>query len=142
MNKRKVAGWISVFVALGAASSIAFSQNDANEDPFDGRLFPPNVILDRQAELELTDSQRQQIREIVLATQATVAERQWDMRDAYQALLAELDKPIIDEPAVMESLQSVLETENSVKLEQISMLIRLRNLLTAEQAALLRSGTQ
>jgi Spy/CpxP family protein refolding chaperone len=142
MKIRQVFGWICAVFCLGSVSASALAQGDASADPFGGRLFAPNVILERQDELGLSDMQRQQIREIVLSTQATVSERQWDMREAYREVMLELDAAQINEPTVIEMVQAVLETENSVKLAQVSMLVRLRNLLTAEQLALLRETAQ
>ena len=120
----------------------AFAQQDANQDPFAGRLFAPNIVLENQNELGLTDSQLQQIRELVISTQTTVSEHQWDMREAYREVMTELDEATIDESVVAEKIQLVLETENKVKLAQMSMLIRLRNLLTQEQVAWLREGNE
>lgn len=142
MNRIRIIGWISALTLVSTVSLTAFAQEGANPDPFGGRLFAPNIILENQAELGLSDSQRQQIREIVISTQTTVSEHQWDMREAYIDVMGELDRPTIDESTVAEMLQLVLETENRVKLAQVSMLIRLRNLLTEEQVAVLREVNQ
>ena len=43
---------------IGAVSHTAFSQDGENPDPFFGRLYAPNIILEHQSELDLSDSQR------------------------------------------------------------------------------------
>jgi Spy/CpxP family protein refolding chaperone len=138
MSKKQIFSWIGALVLMSSISLSALSQQSTEQDPFNGRLFAPNIVLENQNDLELTDSQLQQIRELVISTQTTVTEHQWDMREAYREVMTELDQTTIDEAAVAERIQLVLETENKVKLAQMSMLIRLRNLLTEEQVALLR----
>lgn len=133
---------IFALMVLSSVSLTAQSQDGAGQDPFTGRLFPPNIILERESDLDLSDSQKQEIRQIVISTQTVISEYQWDMREAYQDVMSELDKPTIDESVITEMIQVVLETENQVKLTQIAMLIRLRNLLTQEQLASLRESSQ
>lgn len=109
------------------------------KDVFKGRLFPPNVILEHQDELNLSKEQFTAIKTAVVQVQADVAEHEWDMREAYQRAVAELDRSPIDEDKVLESIEAVLLAENKVKQLQVTMLIRLRNLLTDEQTEYLRS---
>ena len=71
--------------------------------------------------------------------QANVAEHEWDLREAYQNVLAELDKQPIDQAQVLEHVDAALDAENEVKKEQVAMLIKLKNLLTADQIAYLES---
>jgi len=112
------------------------------EDVFKGKLFPPNVILEHQAELSLSKAQSTAIRAAVVEVQAGVAEHEWDMREAYQALMLELDKAPIDEDRVIAQADVALLAENQVKKKQMAMLVRLKNLLTAEQVSYLESVQQ
>lgn len=122
-------------VSIGVGSAVAAEPKDV----FKGKLFAPNVILEHQDQLRLSKQQFTAIREAVVEVQAGVAEHEWDMREAYQALLAELDKLPINENKVLELAGKALQAENQVKKNQISMLVRIRNLLTAEQVAYLES---
>jgi len=121
---------LSVGVALAAGPK---------EDVFKGKLFPPNVILEHRAEIGLSKAQFKAIRAAVVEVQAGVAEHEWDMQEAYQVLMQELDKSPIDENRVMENANKALLAENQVKKKQMSMLVRLKNLLTEEQIAYLES---
>ena len=71
--------------------------------------------------------------------QANVAEHEWDLREAYQSIMAELDKQPIDQAQVLEYVDAALDAENEVKKQQVTMLIELKNLLTDEQIAYLES---
>ncbi|MGB5490617.1 MAG: hypothetical protein WBM76_07295 [Woeseiaceae bacterium] len=122
--------------SLGMGAALAAGPK---EDVFKGKLFPPNVILEHRAEIGLSKAQFKAIRAAVVEVQAGVAEHEWDMQEAYQVLMQELDKSPIDENRVMENADKALLAENQVKKKQISMLVRLKNLLTEEQIAYLES---
>ena len=109
------------------------------EDVFKGKLFAPNVILENQDELKLSKQQLENIRVAVVEVQGSVAEHEWDVREAYQELMAELDKSPIDEDRVLEFASAALLAENEVKKKQMRMLIPLRNVLTEEQVAFLET---
>jgi Spy/CpxP family protein refolding chaperone len=134
--------FLYVVFGLMFVASIAAAQDPgraAQRDAFAGRLFPPNVIMEHQDELNLSKEQFTAIRAAVVEVQANVAEHEWDMREAYQNITDVLDEVPIDEDAVMQNVDAALRAENEVKKLQVSMLIKLRTLLTDEQTAYLQS---
>jgi len=133
--------WLAVTgICLMLVASGAFAQGPGRQhDVFKGKLFPPNAILEHQAELHLTKEQFTAIRAAVVEVQANVAEHEWDLREAYQRVLADLDDTPIDEDKVLRNVEAALLAENEVKKMQVAMLIRLRNLLTDEQMSYLQS---
>ncbi|MEM9402602.1 MAG: hypothetical protein AAGA44_08970 [Pseudomonadota bacterium] len=120
---------------------MAFSVN-ANEtrDIFQGKLFPPNVVLEFREELALSKQQFTSIRSAVVTVQSEVAEHEWDMQEAYSRVMKLLDQRPLDEMRVTEEVTAVLEAENKVKLAQMMMLVKIRNLLTDEQVAFLEAN--
>ena len=102
-------------------------------DVFKGKLFAPNIIMEQQDALHLTKQQFTEIRAAVIEVQSGVAEHEWDMREAYQALMLELDQSPIDETEVLKHADIALSAENKVKKNQMTMLISIKNLLNAEQ---------
>lgn len=111
----------------------------AQKDVFKGKLFPPNIILEHQDDLDLSKEQYTAIKAAVVEVQTSVAEHEWDMLEAYQQALLQLDESPVDEDKVLASVATVLQAENKVKQLQMTMLIRLRNLLTDEQMEYLKS---
>jgi hypothetical protein len=99
-------------VCLGAGTSYA---ENLKADVFKGKLFAPNVILEHRAELDLTKQQFTAIRAAVVEVQSGVAEHEWDMREAYEALMLELDKAPIDATEVLKHANKALLAENKVK---------------------------
>ncbi len=131
---------MNILVAAVAVFSLGIAMAaDNKQDPFKGKLFPPNVILENQEELGLTKHQFTEIRATVVEVQGNVAEFEWDMREAYLKLMAELDKSPVSEDRVLEHAEVALLAENQVKKHHMAMLVRLKNLLTAEQIAYLES---
>lgn len=129
-----------IFVTIAAFMCLStVTAAESKEDPFKGKLFAPNVILENQAELGLSKEQFTAIRAAVVEVQSNVAEHEWDLREAYVAMMSELDERPIDEEKVLEHVATALLAENEVKKYQVAMLIQLRNLLTDEQIAYLES---
>ena len=138
---RKPGSVFGVVIALCALNlcSSGFAQEGVKQDVFEGKLFAPNIILEHQAALQLSDEQLGGIRSAVVNVQGAVASHEWDLREAYQEAMAALDESPVDEEEVMKSIRAALQAENEVKQLQVAMLIQLRNLLTTEQLAYLRS---
>ena len=128
-----------ILLACTCLGVTAVDAKEPKDDVFKGKLFAPNVILENQAELGLSKQQFTEIRRAVVDVQANVAEHEWDVREAYQNILAELDRTPIDQEQVLEYVGAALRAENEVKKLQVAMLIQLKNLLTAEQVAYLES---
>jgi Spy/CpxP family protein refolding chaperone len=131
---------IAIITCLMMCLGVAVAQDRGGKpDPFQGKLFAPDIILKNQDQLNLTKEQFTGIKAAVVEVQANVAEHEWDLREAYQKVLAALDDKPIDEKKVLENVNDALLAENQVKKQQVAMLIRLRNLLDDEQVAYLQS---
>lgn len=135
-GKSIISGVLVLVACFGVATAMAAGNKD---DVFKGKLFPPNVILENQAELGLSKEQFTKIRAAVVDVQSNVAEHEWDLREAYVQIMQELDNKPIDEEQVLEYVNAALLAENQVKKQQVAMLVRLKNLLTDEQIAYLES---
>jgi len=135
---RKILPLAGICLILFTSAASAQGQG-APKDVFKGKLFPPNIILEHQDELNLSKDQFTAIRAAVVEVQANIAGHEWDMREAYQRAMTDLDESPVDEDKVLENIDAVLHAENQVKKLQMAMLIRLRNLLTDEQMAYLQS---
>ena len=99
-----------------------------------------NSISKKREELGLTKEQFTAIRAAVVEVQSNVAEHEWDLRMAYQEVMAELDNSPVESDKVLELIDKVLTAENNVKKLQVAMLVELRNLLTDEQMEYLREA--
>ena len=128
-----------VLLACACLGTTTVGAAESKADVFKGKLFAPNVILENKSELGLSKQQFTDIRQAVVEVQAGVAGHEWDIAEAYQNIMAELDKSPIDQAQVLEHIDAALRAENEVKKMQVSMLIQLKNLLTEDQVEYLES---
>ena len=89
-------GILYLLLVAGLFAGVAVAEENP-KDVFKGKLFAPNIILENREQLQLSKEQFTAIREAVVEVQAGVAEHEWDMQEAYQALMLELDKSPVDE---------------------------------------------
>ena len=124
------------WIPLMLVASLAWAEGPkggGGDDPIAARLYPPELIMKHQRELGIDDKQRDAIVAEVQKTQAQLVPLQWQMQGASEALAKLLDAPRIDEAKVLAQADKVMAIEREFKRAHLSLLIRLRNLLTESQ---------
>src|SRR5256885_7887440 len=109
------------------------------EDPLGDAMFPPDMIMQHQRELGLTDEQKQFMRSEIQRTTTRFNELQWQLQDAMEALHERMKAPQINEEQALAQLGKVLDAEREIKTLHMGMAIRIKNKLTAEQQMKLQS---
>jgi Spy/CpxP family protein refolding chaperone len=104
-------------------------------DPFGKWLFPPELVMQHQGELGLSDAQRATIQKDAIAAQSKFMEMQWKMSAEMEKLTTLLSATPIDEPQALEQLDRILSAERDVKKAQMGLLIQIKNTLTRDQQA-------
>jgi Spy/CpxP family protein refolding chaperone len=104
-------------------------------DPIGRLLFPPELVMQHQEDIGLTDAQRTAIQKELIAAQTKFTELQWKMTSEVEKLTRFLAAVPVDEATALEQLDRVLATEREVKRAQIGLLVRIKNGLTREQQA-------
>lgn len=132
----------SILLIATLAISVYSAAARAEEDPFHSRLLPLELVMEFRKDIDLSRDQNRKIGDMVVELQKKVADKQWRMQAAYFDLIDELDAAKIDEDKTIGLLSTAMSTENEIKQEQIRFLIRLRNLLDAEQIERLREELQ
>jgi Spy/CpxP family protein refolding chaperone len=90
-------------------------------------------------QIDLTPEQNKRIGALVVELQQNVAGKQWEMQTAFTDLLEQLDQNPIDEQRALDLTKHAVDIENQIKVEQLRMLIRVRNMLTDSQVEFLRA---
>lgn len=103
--------------------------------PFFGKLYPPEMIESFQDQLEITKTQREKIMNEILSTQKLLLESRWNDSSVMAELLKTLDAAVIDETKALALHEKLLESENKIKRANISLLIRLKGILSVAQRA-------
>lgn len=105
----------------------------AEEDPFEGALFAAELVMGHQEAIGLTGEQRKAIVAALQRTQSAVVPWQLELSAAAERLLSEVSRPQIDLDRALAEAQEALRLENQVKLEQVRLLIEIKNLLSRDQ---------
>ena len=122
--------------------TIASAQTDRREgdgqkqgagDPFARFLFPPELIMQHQSEIGLTDAQRTTITTAIQQAQGKFVEAQFKISGEGEKLGRLLQGVSIDEAQAVEQVDRILSLERDVKRAQVGLLVRLKNALTPSQ---------
>ena len=103
------------------------------DDPFADAMFPPDMIMQHQRELGLTDQQKQFMRGEINRTTTRFNELQWELQDAMEALHETMKSNSVNEQQALAQLDKVLDSEREIKRLHMELAIRLKNQLTPEQ---------
>jgi len=106
--------------------------------PMDRSLFPPDLILSNQIALGLTDDQTAAIKKMINETHQKVIDAQTSLQRTTEQLHTELSATKINEAAALSFATQAMDLEQQIKTAHMTLLIRIKNLLTAEQIAKLQ----
>lgn len=124
---------------IHCALGLAFAQPpQPGPDPLAEHLFPPELIMQHQNAIGLSEDQKGAIRGEIVKAQGRFLELQWQLQDAVENLVGLVKQTGAEENEVMARLDKVLAAEREVKRTQLTLLIRIKNRLSAEQQARLR----
>ncbi len=140
--KRLIAG---ISTALLCSVSLLLAQQPAGPppgaggpDPLGGNFFPPELIMQNQQGLGLSEEQKSYLIGEIQRMQGQATAIQWRLQQQVEKLGSLVKPPRIDEAQVLAQLDSVLAIEREMKRLQIGLMVRLKNRLTPEQQAYLR----
>src|SRR6266550_6101191 len=108
-------------------------------DPLGDVMFPPEMVMQHQRELALTDEQKTFMRGEINRTTTRFNELQWQLQDAMEALHETMKANSVNEQLALSQLDKILDAEREIKRLHIGMGIRIKNQLTAEQQTKLQS---
>lgn len=138
MNSRIVRVVLLCLAAAIVAPLHAADQPDKDEW-LKGRLFGPELVLKHQSKLKLSEKQRDAIGAELKRVQAQAAESDWTLMSEASGLQELIDQHPVDSKAVMTSVDRIFTAENRKKRLYVEMLVNIKNLLTPEQVAYLKS---
>lgn len=115
------------------ATSTLWAQS--SRDPLGENLFPPELIMQKQSEIDLSDEQRETLMAEIQKFQDAFAEKRGDLDKEVDALAALLGKERVDEAAALAQFDEIQKQERDIKRTHLSLLVALKNKLTAEQQA-------
>jgi Spy/CpxP family protein refolding chaperone len=137
---------VMLFVLL-TLTSPAFSQSPPQGpggpgspgfDVIGTNLFNPDLIMNHQTELGLSESQKESLIKEMQTGQGGMIGPSFKVKSAMEELNSVLSKPRVDESKAIAALQNLTKHEDEVKVHMVRMLVRMKNILTPQQQEKLR----
>jgi Spy/CpxP family protein refolding chaperone len=135
-------GAVLVILLLALATPARAAEQSDKDEWLKGKLFGPELILKHQSKLKLTEKQRDMIGAELKRVQAQAAESDWLLMTEASRLQELIAEHPVDAKAVLTGVDRVFEAENRKKRLFMEMLVNIKNALTPEQVAYLKSVSE
>src|SRR5437762_1293888 len=113
-------------------------QQGPQQDPFGRYLFPPELVMQHQGDINLQDAQRATLQSAIQQAQAKFVDVQWKLSAEGEKLARLLQNSTVDETQVLDQVDKILGFEREMKRAQMGLMVRIKNTLTPAQQAKLR----
>jgi Spy/CpxP family protein refolding chaperone len=123
---------LSICAVLFLAAGVARAQQP-DQDPIGQSFFAPELVIQHQEAIGLSAEQKDYLKTEIRQAQLKFTELQWKLQDEMEKLITLVKQPRVDEPQVLAQLERLLAAEREIKREQVTLLVRIKNKLTAEQ---------
>lgn len=146
MKKTKLTVLVVILV-VGTILTVAFAsaqqsphppQPPPGHDPLAQFIFPPELVMQHQREIGLTDAQKTFLRSEIQRVTLRFTELQWQLQDAMEGLASVMKEGSVNEQQALAQLDKILDTEREIKHLHIGLAIRIKNKLTPEQQSKLQ----
>jgi Spy/CpxP family protein refolding chaperone len=127
-----------VALLLLCSLSAVRSQDRPPRDPLGANFFPPELLMENQTALNLTESQRKEIKDEIQKAQAKFTDVQWQLKKETEVMATLMHPDRVDEQQAVAQLDKVMGLEREIKKTQVTLMVRIKNTLSAEQQTLLR----
>ena len=108
-------------------------RHSPDQDPIGQSFFAPELVIQHQEAIGLSADQKDYLKTEIRQAQLKFTELQWKLQDEMEKLVALVKQPRVDEQQVLGQLERLLTAEREIKREQVTLLVRIKNKLTAEQ---------
>ncbi|MDQ2937757.1 MAG: hypothetical protein M3R67_09630 [Acidobacteriota bacterium] len=146
MKKTKLTVLVAILV-IGIILTVAFAsaqqpphppQPTPDNDPLAQFIFPPELVMQHQREIGLTDEQKTFLRGEIQRVTLRFTELQWQLQDSMEGLASIMKEGSVNEQQALSQLDKILDTEREIKHLHIGLAIRIKNKLTPEQQSRLQ----
>ena len=105
------------------------------DDPFARYLYPPDRVMSHAMEIGLDDAQKASIKTEVQKAQQKFLDLQFEMQGESEKMIRLLQEKPVSESGVLAEVDRILGLEKEIKKTQVSLLVRIKNVLTPAQQA-------
>ena len=126
----------SILILLAGVPLVLAQQQP--DDPIGDNFIPPELIMQHQQEIGLSPDQRSFIHAELQKAQARFSELQWQLSSELETMASLVKQDRVDEAQTLAQLDKVLNLEREIKRTHVTLIIRIKNKLSAEQQARLQ----
>ena len=123
---------LCICAILFFAAGVARAQQP-DQDPIGQSFFAPELVIQHQEAIGLSAEQKEYLKTEIRQAQLKFTELQWKLQDEMEKLVTLVKQPRVDEQQVLAQLERLLGAEREIKRQQVTLLVRIKNKLTAEQ---------
>jgi len=110
----------------------------ARPDPIGRFLFQPELIMEYRNKLDLTEQQQDELKTELQNAQASIFDFKWQLNEESEKLKDILQTTPIDEAQMLAQSDKVMQLEQKIKRVHLTLLARLKNMLSEQQIQMLR----
>lgn len=131
--------WPSALTLFLVCAAAAWAQPPTPApDPIAPHVFLPELVMRHASDIALDERQRAALKDAVVKMQSRFLDLQWDVQGESEKLGRLLQARPVDETAVLAQADKVMGLEREIKKAHLSLLVRIKNLLTDAQQEKLR----
>ena len=120
-------------LAVACITAAALAESPPADDPMAEYLFPPDRVMAHALDLGLDDAQKTAIKNEVQKVQGKFLDLQFELQGESEKMIRLLKERPADEAKVLGEVDRILALEKDIKKAQVSLLVRIRNILTPAQ---------
>ncbi len=104
-----------------------------SQDVFKSELYSADLVLKHRIHLDLSREQIDDIKNVYNKNMTKYNSLKWDLDSELAIIINDLSLPKIDSIATMQQMKKILALETELKLTKLSLLISIKNQLSADQ---------
>src|SRR5215510_12597806 len=112
-----------LLVLLLLFSAATLSAQQPPSDPLGENLFPPELVMQHQQALGLSEEQKNLFKTELRQAQTRFTELQWQLQDEMEKMVALVNQDRVDESQTLVQLEKILSLEREIKRAQITLLV-------------------
>lgn len=116
------------------------AEKPAELGAIESKLFPAELVMEKQVELKLTAPQIDAIAKLAKDGQAAMLDLQWKLQAEKEKLVTLLSAEPIDETKTMQRATELMTYESRIKAAHLGMLVKIKNVLTPAQRTVLKAA--
>ena len=124
---------LTVIAAVLVPLAVSAQERMLHEEGIERHLYSPEMVMRLSHVLELTDEQRENVKQTVIQLQAIVVDLQWRLQEMNHELVQLVEQEQVDVDEALGQLDQVLAVEHEIKRHHVRFLLELKNSLTPEQ---------